>query len=647
MLTASAPVLMAAGQSQTPREPAATEVLAAPRGAATLADRIAAAAAALQAQDAEALREALTSEHALPDVVMAIATAVVRAPEPASPVVFDALGGRLAGARDIAEAQAILAALERASSKTAVQACIDALADKDSLATRAQVFHTLQVMVGRDDLGDDASAWTTWWEKARWLPEIAWRTRLATWRGEQARRSRLQRDRAFARLDAALREMHARLPEEERGARLVSLLSDDLPMVRHVGLDLAERDLLNARALEPGVVAAIANNLQHADRSIRREAANLLSRLPGDGVEDWASAALERETDPATVESLLRIAARSPSAIATRSAVTWLESSNKAVRTEAARTLTASARSGGLDSPVLRSRALSAVRLRLSGALSAAEALLLVALGDEKDRSEALARLVSVGPASAGKTDADWAAVWIALAQRPDAAPLVLALEDKAPVAALSAAAKTNGGAPAVRTLLGIAARAKMDERAAALRDAAAALCAELPASVAKSVLAAETTGFHTLVLNRILENHADGGVRDDWRLSLLEDLAREALAAGYADVAAQAATLLIASAGAPEPMAGQRVFALQALAAAGRLDQALGLAPTVSPWMAALRESAASPWADIVGPLLARTMLEQFSDTLSPADREFVVAALDSAPGKETEPGAGHIKQR
>lgn len=592
-----------------------------------------AAAALLDAGDEQAIRSAVLAEGASAEMVVALAQVVAQREGPAPDAVYDALAERLGAASSQAEARALVAALARSSSKRAVQACIEALQAPSPILAAAEIFAALRTLTGRADLGDDVSAWATWWESARWLPEVEWRGRLARWRGERARRLEKERDDAYARLGALLREMHARLPEAERPERLAALLTDELPAVRRVGMDLAQRDLLNARAIPPGVVEAVAANLDQPDVGLRRAAAALLARLPNIDAFERIGAALLREQDPETAGSLLRAAARAPTAALCKVAADWLDRRASASSAgSAADLLLAASRQGALREPAVRRQVADSLRRTPVASLTPVEIELFLALGSAADRRNLLA--AALEPASADPLSPEaQRALWAGLAARPDTAQrIVLGNVSPAPQAAVIQAAKSLGDAAAAQILLDKASAEQDAETAARWRAGAAQACLTLPLPAVRSLSAGVDDAFRVALLRAALE--ADPAVGQTPLLDLFADLVGSAVGSGETELARRGAEALgrMAAAGATLSSRAQAA-ALAALAAADRLKAAPALPADAATWLEALRLAQAGNWPGPARSRLAQVILARFSDALTPADAQWVRSLLAVEP--------------
>lgn len=215
----------------------------------------------------------------------------------------------LAGARSREAMKALIALAGRAPAGTARTTCIEALVD----------------LTGREDLGADPAAWTGLLTQAEaWTEPTWWRT-IAAWQSERARKRAAEQQQTSTRLMETLRQVHLSTPAPERSRLLATLLNDQLPEVRRVGIELALRELASAHTLGADVASGTIRLLSDPDEPIRAAAAGLLLQLAPAGSAEIAAAALAREKSPRVAAPLLKLAVRAEDPAAVVQAISWLE----------------------------------------------------------------------------------------------------------------------------------------------------------------------------------------------------------------------------------------------------------------------------------------------------------------------------------
>lgn len=650
----------AAPVQESPPEPASATLTRVQQLQAALTDPQASpdarrTAAAALLDEAEPDDVATMLRAASPDAAQAVAAALLERQDAAPGSLLAVLGSRLATRATRQEAAATLRLFIAQPRKEAVGACVAAL-DRAHGWRREATLQALAAMTGREDLGNDPARWRDWWETARWLPEVQWSQQLLRWRA--GRLVRMQREQAALqqRLSSLLRELHARLDDDEKPARLEAMLRDPLALVRLAGLDLVERDLLNARGTPQGVADALTALLSDANETVRLRASALLLRL-GEGVEE-ARVALAKEESPAVAANLLRALAQQPRSTDVAGAVRWLASEDAHSRAAAAELLVRLAGDAALQQPRTRTRVVSILRQRVEeGTLLSAEASLLATVGEAVDRE----RVVRYALRRAEGGDAAWTRTLIAMAAWPDAAEGLLA-SGSGPADALAAAARALGGVQGVVALLRVAAARRDAEQRRVLITQAASLALDEGAverafvqTVAADRPAARA--FAEGVLNAAAEQlkrdvAEEDAARRGVRLCEVERFVEKLLEEGFEKPAQQGALLLTrlaspaASQGAEEPQtadaeqrgetacdaAASLIVAIAALWAVDDEAKALEAIQSPQQGVQAVELLQQRPWGAQRASSLARRILQRFNDTLSPQDR----AALERAASGE-----------
>ncbi len=304
----------------------------------------------------------------------------------------------------------IIRALGFFLSRESVRGLLDALENEKAGALRAEIFAALVRQTGKDDLGDDAGAWTAWWEQVEWLTEGDWRQRLLA--NHRARAARLGTSvvELESQLADVFRRLHASTPDN-RSKIVEELLLSEMPSLRALGLNLASRALLNAEPLNDAIGRAALKSLNDSDPTNRAAAAQLLSALELPEIAAAARKSLRQETDAGSAAALLALSARWPDEQTTRAATRWLDSDDPIVREAAAAHLLSAETRGLLDDPAYRKPSLDALRRTKRGELGIAAIRLLGRIGEEKDRRAFFALLDDENSArrvAAAQSLVDW-----------------------------------------------------------------------------------------------------------------------------------------------------------------------------------------------------------------------------------------------
>ncbi|MFG0274852.1 MAG: hypothetical protein ACF8QF_07335, partial [Phycisphaerales bacterium] len=309
-------------------------------------------------------------------------------------------------------AERALSRLAESRSRAAVRAALAVYSGARSPAVRAAALRALIRQTGMAQLGDNPARWRDWWTEVEWLSEPEWRARVAAAQGERAQRLEQQRDALAARLVETHRRLHAALPPEQRSTLVAELIADDRVELRLLGLDLAQRAMLNARPLTDEALAAAIERMRDADERVRVQAAQIVGRAAPSNAADAAAGALAEESSPGAASAQLAILTRFPVANAGDGALRWLGSAT-AADAPAADALGAMARAGMLDHAERRAAALDRARAIPSERWTPAHIRLFDAIGSREDL-----RRLAAGALTSESADVRLAGAG-ALARRP------------------------------------------------------------------------------------------------------------------------------------------------------------------------------------------------------------------------------------
>lgn len=208
--------------------------------------------------------------------------------------------------------------------------------DGFSAATQQAICRALERMTGLSgglpsgNGGRDAAWWRGWWADRHTMPAADWNAMIALHHArlnEQLQRERAQtNDRVFS----LYRQLYGLLPEAERDTMLADLIRSRDGVWRDLGLDLARRALLSARALGPGTIEAMSALMDSRTDTVRLQAAELLDRADPRGFSSRAGTLLMSERSPQVAAAMLRGVARSPREGMDRILAEWVTSQTEA-----------------------------------------------------------------------------------------------------------------------------------------------------------------------------------------------------------------------------------------------------------------------------------------------------------------------------
>lgn len=221
----------------------------------------------------------------------------------ASPEVIKPLAAVVADDKaPVVQRVAAISALGRTMQRDAIQVLVGAL-DNPTKDVDAAALAALEQATAQEFR--DADQARQWWQQTRDIPLPEWQ-RIQLLRLAQRNNRLTQRVHDLQnRLTATLREAYFRLPEVERDAALAADISDAMPAVRLLGLDLAQTRLADGKPLSEPLTALIRNLLSDPEPSVRAAAARTVTALRDPLDAPRFVELISRETDPDVRHALI------------------------------------------------------------------------------------------------------------------------------------------------------------------------------------------------------------------------------------------------------------------------------------------------------------------------------------------------------
>ncbi len=261
-----------------------------------------------------------------------------------------------------------------------------ALSEDASPSVRDAAFEALRRQSGRIDLGSNPEAWAQWWKEVEFLPEGQWRARVLEAQSRRADAHVREVDALRQRVVTLYRRLYGATPVERRPELLAELLEDERAALRRLGLELVDRELLNARVLGDAVRSPIIACLRDPHPANRAAAAPLVEAVAPEEAGGLLVAALDEEEDARVAAAMLGAGSRRITPELAVRAVRWLRHAYAPAGEAAAQALLTAWAEGGLDRPGLRNRTLERLRGVDPKQLADAERRLLAAAGTISDR---------------------------------------------------------------------------------------------------------------------------------------------------------------------------------------------------------------------------------------------------------------------
>ncbi len=535
--------------------------------------------------------------------------------------VLDALAAISIDADD-ADANSAIRVLGFSSSRFATQSLIVLIDPAWDDERRRLAFRTLAMQTGRDEMGQDLRAWTAWWQRAQWLTEGEWRAELTHNLARRARRMQSERDALERRVVDLSTSLYTVSSLDTRSQRLLEMLNEPMAALRLAGINLAEKELLNARQLSPEVGSLAVKLLEDSDARIRERAAALLVRLNVVEAPPAAYRALRIETDASVAASLLLVASKAPTLEGVLMAVDWIRASENA-RAAGSEMIHAAWREGVLTDPIGRLPALDALRSIPVEDLSASAIRVRIEAGDGADRA-------ALRPLLESSNQDQKITVASALGRWPDSFDWVIqaaATDSSLRPAAIRSIMAHRPGLEGWR----LAESLPPDEgRDLEWRQQFAE--AMPPQELATVVRGINDPQMIISMLSHLSDSRE--GITQRVRGELLTTLARAYLAIGDASSAHETISQVVVGATSPETI-GLRLRSLLLL---GRLEEASQLSAAPNVWIAALSENIANESSHAVA--IRDLIVDRFGETLTPSQRDELATANEALAQRTTEDG-------
>ncbi len=180
--------------------------------------------------------------------------------------------------RDVTIRLECIASLQRVLDKTAVDALVRLLDDKDPAVVTASL-EALTKLTNIRAFGADRLQWRQWWEKNASKPRSEWLVDLADSLAKSKNLLEAENAALRDRLGKAAEMLYLATAVAQRDAMLMSLMKDSLADVRLVGARLMERRLSAPEKLPPEMRTQFRTMLGDPDLRVRRDIALLMNAL--------------------------------------------------------------------------------------------------------------------------------------------------------------------------------------------------------------------------------------------------------------------------------------------------------------------------------------------------------------------------------
>ncbi|MFO0860630.1 MAG: hypothetical protein U0570_08735 [Phycisphaerales bacterium] len=537
------------------------------------------------------------------------------------PVADGSLLPELTAACDAAtatEKKAIVRAISSVRERAAMHYLVSLL-DVPSLDAdlRASIVWALQRQTGAEGVGESAAAWHARLTDAEKQDDSAWRAALLRDLAGRADREQASRAMVQTRLLDSLRALHLATPADKRWPLISSMISDPLPCVNLLGLELVSRELSAGNKPDARLGVDVLPLLEARDATIREQAAILIANLAPPGGSAALKTALDQEANPATASALLNALSRLPGPESEASILRWADPAIWATMGTQVRDASLDAcwalyRAGSLRSPEASDRVLKAVRAVNLADLNGSGCRLRAELGDDSDLEAIVVLLGSKIPAQRLATAE-------ALVSSPEYLPRILAAAREDPLLIDVAVRGVLTLAPNVPNFSAIeeATRRVPDQRRAALTVIASVLNEDEILEAARRLTADPALREAVLAVlsdpRRVMAERTEPG-RLSYTASALMELAELRIEMGKY---AEAITALESLPELPEFAPPDKIQELRTIALVGinRLDQARQVGAKPDAWLRALELCSDQAHASTIASTIETQMGESLSE--------------------------------
>ncbi|HVP12810.1 MAG TPA: HEAT repeat domain-containing protein, partial [Phycisphaerae bacterium] len=176
-----------------------------------------------------------------------------------------------------------------------VVAALVSLTQDKNAQVRSAVLVALAQVVGVEHL--DADAAQAWWRRHESMSQADWTAEVNERRIAQNNRLRNERNLLSTRLIAAYREVFLHSPEDDRSRRLLAFLSDELPEIRDLGLDLVNAAITDRKDVTAEIKVRLTEMISDPNPAIRLKVAQIIGDLRLTGAVSKLIEALGTEVD--------------------------------------------------------------------------------------------------------------------------------------------------------------------------------------------------------------------------------------------------------------------------------------------------------------------------------------------------------------
>jgi hypothetical protein len=240
-----------------------------------------------------------------------------------------------------------VAGLGRFHTNQAIDALIGLLDASTPVPVREEASRSLQSTTGLTFAADDPDLWRNWWVENRDVSRETRLSNLVTSLSAQVEAGEARIQRISRRLIGMVQRLYTVTPPDARSALLASLLADEEPQIRVAALDLVERAMADAVALDREVNEALYPMLTDPAPTNRARVARILRTLGDNRVGPEVARVLPAEQHPQALREFLAVLARSPQPEACDRLLELLRDPNW--RAEAGEALVAHSDAGMLD----------------------------------------------------------------------------------------------------------------------------------------------------------------------------------------------------------------------------------------------------------------------------------------------------------
>lgn len=217
--------------------------------------------------------------------------------------------------------RAAILALGYHRSRGVANTLIQLIDDQQPLPVQKAAYASLAQFTGITNFKEDPDRWRQWWEHTSELSGEYWLTQMIDQFAHRVDQLDQHNQELHKRLVDVHRQLYRATPQrndphtpDQRSARLIAMLQNDLPAIRQLAIELCEQRLIDALPIDADLRSALRIGINDPSPIIRQRTVQLMQDLADDLAADMVAQRLLTvgEQDPNVLRACWAMMARLP-----------------------------------------------------------------------------------------------------------------------------------------------------------------------------------------------------------------------------------------------------------------------------------------------------------------------------------------------